>query len=156
MKHLAIILSLLLLLTGCSNSSSSSDSETTLVDMTRYELEHSEELNEYLAEYLTYAEMKEEPIDDWFFDAEKHVLEDHEIIGYLFVFDYEENESLTVDQLNEFLTFAFGEDAYKPIDKIGTSYSNYFIIETDDKKFEVTYYLADDNGVSEVQILRTF
>ncbi len=128
---------------------------------------HLEGVNEYLSSFDTYAEMKKEPVDDWSFDMDKHVLDDNEIIGYSFYFDSDDPGLLTVDQMNEFLTFAFGEGTFTPIDAFEyPDYEDYyyFKVETTDKKFVVYYTLAEDYklspinpfGVESIDIVRTF
>lgn len=165
MKQLVIILSLVLFLFGCSNESSSKT--TPLVEMTRYELDNTEKLKEYDLEYVTYAEIKEdEPVEDWSFDMDKHVLDDNEIIGYSLWFNYLDDELLTLDDFNELLDFVFEKNSVQLETLEECDFMDYesypnFEVESNDKKF-IVYYCTEkinedgEYGVEMINIHRTF
>ena len=147
MKHLIICL-LVVFLTACSESASRT---TPLVEMTKYEIENHEQLQELEEmEYVTYAEMKEEPAEDWLFDMEKRVMEDDAIVGYEFSFpETDDQPGITVDEFNQFLDFAINADQpfnieenenIEPLYEGSTLSSYMFKVDAGDERYLVTYY----------------
>ena len=175
MKKLAIILSVLLLLTACDSQSSSNPTHETsldftpLIQMTKYEMEQIEELKEYDFEYYTYGEIKEgEPVEDWPFDMDKHVLDDGDVIGYSFDFykydtEAKEYTNISSEDFATFLGWVFNlSESFDAelIDEDDYGYDAKITVSTLENDYNVYYSAerlgADDYKVNDCTIMMTF
>ena len=175
MKRLAIILSILLLLSACDSQSSSNPTHETsldftpLIQMTKYEMEQIEELKEYDFEYYTYGEIKEgEPVEDWPFDMDKHVLDDGDVIGYSFDFSKFDTETKKYTNISSkdfatFLGWVFNlSESFDTelLYEYGNNYSAKITVSTLENDYNVYYNAerlgADDFSVNDCEIYMTF
>ena len=176
MKRIGIILSVLFLLTACNGGSSSNPTHSTsldftpLIQMTKYEMENLEELKDYGFEYATYGEIKEdEPVEDWPFDMDKHVMDDGDVIGYYFNFeDYDKSTykstNLSHEDFATFLGWVFNlKESFEPevISETLNSYDAKFTVSTLENDYNVFYTAErfnedEEYGINKCQIWLTF
>ena len=132
-------------------------------------MEQIEELKEYNFEYYTYGEIKEgEPVEDWPFDMDKHVLDDNTVIGYSFDFWQFDRETkkyvnLSSEDFATFLGWVFNMNESFDTELIveyGNKYNAKATVSTYEYDYNV-YYTAerlgdDDFSVKDCEIMMTF